>query len=293
MVDFDDSAAVLCFHSTQLPRLACIVVVKQSNSSRSIANRVEKDNIMHVKDRTFLISGGASGLGLATVRELHADGAYLAILDLNEDNGAKVVSELGERTKFFSADVSDTSSVEAAVAGAAAWIKDTGKQLGGIIPAAGVGLPGKLIDRNLKPISINSLDLVININLRGTLDLIRLALPIMAANEPTQPDGERGVIVMVSSSAAYDGQPGQVAYAASKGAVRSLTLPLARDLAPYGIRAMTVAPSYFESNMTAQMSDKVKKSLERVFVFPRRPGKGADFAAMVKLMIENVMLNCE
>lgn len=248
---------------------------------------------MHIKDRTFLISGGASGLGLATARDLHSHGGYVAILDLNADNGAKAVSEFGPRTKFFEVDVSDTSSIDAAVQGTAAWIKETGKPLGAIIPAAGVGLPGKLIDRNNKPASIESIDFVININLRGTLDLIRLALPLMATNDPIQPDGERGVIVMVSSSAAYDGQPGQVAYAASKGAVRALTLPLARDLAYLGIRAVTIAPSYFESNMTAQMSDKVRKSLERVLEFPKRPGRGLDFAQMVRHIVENVMLNGE
>ena len=248
---------------------------------------------MHIKDRTFIISGGASGLGLATVRDLHAHGGYIAILDLNADNGASVVSELGERTRFFETDVSETSSIEAAVKGTAAWIAETKKPLAGIIPAAGVGSPGKLLDRHNEPIPISSLDFVININLRGTLDLIRLSLPLMSTNTPTEPDNERGVIIMVSSSAAYDGQPGQVAYAASKGAVRSLTLPLARDLASLGIRAMTIAPSYFESNMTAQMSDKVRKSLERVLEFPKRPGKGEDFARMVRHCVENVMLNGE
>lgn len=248
---------------------------------------------MHIKDRTFILSGGASGLGLATARDLHSRGGYIAILDLNAENGAKVASELGPRTKFFETDVSATSSIETAVAGAGAWIRETGKPVGAIIPAAGVGMPAKLIDRHNNPVSMQALDFVININLRGTLDLIRLSLPLMATNTPTSPDGERGVIVMVSSSAAYDGQPGQVAYAASKGAVRSLTLPLARDLATLGIRAVTVAPSYFESNMTAQMSDKVRKSLERVLEFPKRPGKGEDFAAMVRHCVENVMLNGE
>lgn len=248
---------------------------------------------MHIKDRSFIISGGASGLGLATARDLHSRGGYIAILDLNQDNGAKIVSELGSRASFFEVDVSDTSSVESAVKSASKWIKEVNKPLAAIIPAAGVGTPGKLIDRHNNPISIEALDFVLNINIRGTLDLIRLCLPMLAANNPTEPDKERGVIVMVSSSAAYDGQPGQVAYAASKGAVRSLTLPLARDLAPLGIRAMTIAPSYFESNMTAQMSDKVRKSLERVLEFPKRPGKGEDFAAMVRHCVENVMLNGE
>ncbi|KAK0278757.1 hypothetical protein LTR35_009021 [Friedmanniomyces endolithicus] len=229
---------------------------------------------MQIKDRTFVISGGASGLGLATVRDLHAHGGYIAILDLNAENGNNVVSELGDCTAFFEADVSSPPSVSSAV-------------------SALVELPGKLIDRHNEPIPLENLELVLNINLRGVLDLIRLCLPHMTTTTPTEPDGERGVIIMVSSSAAYDGQPGQVAYAASKGAVRSMTLVLARDLAQYGIRAVSIAPSYFESGMTAAMSQKVRKSLEGVFEFPRRPGKGDDFARMVRHCVENPMLNGE
>ncbi|KAK5111590.1 hypothetical protein LTR85_011819 [Meristemomyces frigidus] len=248
---------------------------------------------MYIKDRTFVISGGASGLGLATVRDLHAHGGYISILDLNAENGDAIVEELGSRTKFFETDVTDTDSVQAAVAGTVAWIKETHKPIGAVIPAAGVGSPGKLIDRHNEPIPLAQLDFVININLRGVLDLIRLCLPHMTTTEPTEPDGERGVIIMVSSSAAFDGQPGQAAYAASKGAIRSLTLVLARDLAQNGIRAVSIAPSYFESNMTAQMSEKVRKSLEKVLEFPKRPGKGEDFAKMVRHCVENVMLNGE
>ncbi|KAK3674164.1 hypothetical protein LTR78_006011 [Recurvomyces mirabilis] len=248
---------------------------------------------MHIKDRTFVISGGASGLGLATVKDLHSRGGYVAILDLNAENGQKVVAELGTHAKFFEVDVSEPSSVAAAVSALVPWLKETGKPIGAVIPAAGVGMPGKLIDRHNEPIPLESLEFVLNINLRGVLDLIRLCLPHMTKTTPTEPDGERGVIVMVSSSAAYDGQPGQVAYAASKGAVRSMTLVLARDLAQYGIRAVSIAPSYFESNMTAQMSEKVRKSLEKVFEFPRRAGRGEDFAGMVRHCIENSMLNGE
>lgn len=248
---------------------------------------------MYIKDRTFVISGGASGLGLATVRDLHSHGGYISILDLNAENGDKIVKELGERTRFFETDVTDTESVQAAVNGTVQWIKQTGKPIGAVIPAAGVGSPGKLIDRHNEPISMAQLDFVININLRGVLDLIRLCLPHMTTIAPTDPDGERGCIIMVSSSAAFDGQPGQAAYAASKGAIRSMTLVLARDLAQYGIRAVSIAPSYFESNMTAQMSEKVRRSLEKVLEFPRRPGKGEDFAAMVRHCVENVMLNGE
>lgn len=249
---------------------------------------------MHIRDRTFIISGGASGLGLATVRDLHGQGGYVAILDLNAENGERIVKELGaDRVNFFETDISDSDSVEAAVSAIAAWVKKTGKAVAAVIPAAGVGNPGKLIDRHNSPIPLSQLDFVLNINLRGVLDLLRLTLPLMTTNEPTQSDGERGVIVMVSSSAAFDGQPGQVAYAASKGAIRGMTLVLARDLAQYGIRAVSIAPSYFESNMTAQMSEKVRQSLEKVFEFPRRAGKGEDFAGMVRHCVENVMLNGE
>jgi len=164
---------------------------------------------MHIKDRTFVISGGASGLGLATVRDLHSHGGYVAILDLNVDNGNAVVKELGDRTAFFEVDISSPPSTATAVASLVKWIEKTGKPIAGVIPAAGVGFPGKLIDRHNEPIPLENLELVININLRGVLDLIRLCLPHMTITTPTQPDGERGVIIMVSSSAAYDGQPGQ------------------------------------------------------------------------------------
>ncbi|KAK3708777.1 hypothetical protein LTR37_011298 [Vermiconidia calcicola] len=248
---------------------------------------------MHIKDRTFIISGGASGLGLATVRDLHSHGGYVAILDLSAETGNSIVNELGDRVKFYEADMSSTTSVQTAVNAIATWISQTSAPIGGVIPAAGVGLPSKLIDRNNEPLSMAPIDFVLNINLRGVLDLLRLTLPHMTRNTPTDPDGERGVLVLVSSSAAFDGQPGQVAYAASKGAIRSMTLVLARDLAQYGIRCMAIAPSYFESAMTAQMSEKVRKSLEKVFEFPKRPGQGREFASCVRHCVENGMLNGE
>lgn len=130
-----------------------------------------------------------------------------------------------------------------------------------------------------------------NVNVRGTIDLIRQVLPHLSKTTPSSPDDERGVLVLVSSSAAFDGQPGQVSYSASKGAIASLTLPLTRDLAKYGIRVVTIAPSLFESRMTAMMSDKVRNSLKRVMEFPVRAGKGEEFSSLVMHGIENVMLN--
>lgn len=149
----------------------------------------------------------------------------------------------------------------------------------------------KIIDKNNDPLPLSSIDFVLNINLRGTLDLIRQCLPHMVKTAPLEPDGERGVLLLVSSSAAFDGQPGQVAYAASKGAIASLTLPLARDLARYGIRAVTIAPSLFESRMTSMLGEKARKSLERVMEFPVRAGKPEEFARLVRECVENSMLN--
>ncbi|KAH7065503.1 short-chain dehydrogenase/reductase-like protein SDR [Macrophomina phaseolina] len=237
---------------------------------------------MQIPNRLFIISGGASGLGLATVKLLHSQGAYVSILDMNSSAGEDLVKELGEqRARFFETDVTDTDNIA------------NGLPLGGVLAGAGVGFPGLIISHKNEPLPLSSFDMVISINIRGTVDLIRQVLPHLTQNEPYGPDNERGVIIMVSSAAAFDGQMGQVAYAASKGAVRSMTLPMARDLSRFGIRVVTLAPSLFESNMTAVLSDKVRKSLERVMEFPKRAGKPEEFARTVKDAIENGMLNGE
>ncbi|KIW09051.1 hypothetical protein, variant 3 [Verruconis gallopava] len=173
-----------------------------------------------------------------------------------------------------------------------AWVKDTGKPLAGLIAAAGVGAAAKIYDaRSGKPVAIEQIDFVLKVNLRGTLDLVRLCVPHMVKNEPLTEDGERGVLIMISSSAAFDGQPGQVAYSASKGAIAALTLPLARDLARHGIRAVTIAPSLFDSAMTRIMPERARKSLERTMEFPVRAGKPEEFSSLVMHIIENSMLN--
>ena len=141
------------------------------------------------------------------------------------------------------------------------------------------------------PVDMSQIDFVMDINVRGTIDLIRQSVPHLAKNTPLTADGERGVLVLVSSSAAFDGQPGQVAYSASKGAIASLTLPLARDLARYGIRAVTIAPSLFESNMAKKLSEKARTSLLHVMEFPARPGNPQEFASLVLECVTNQMLN--
>lgn len=218
---------------------------------------------------------------------------------MNEDTGTALAAELGgpSRARFYQVDVTDTASVAAAVTAAAEWSRSAGgAPLGGVVPAAGIGLPALIMDGKHRPARLDALDLVLGVNLRGTLDLVRQALPHIAAASPDGgegPDGERGVVVMVASSAAFDGQMGQVAYAASKGAVAAMTLPMARDLSRHGIRVLTIAPSLFETNMTKAMSDKVRKSLLNSLEFPKRPGKPEEFAALVIHLIENTMLNGE
>ena len=211
---------------------------------------------------------------------------------MNDELGEALVKELGgNKAKFFSTDVSDSESIAKAVKGTLSWVKQTAKEVGGVIAAAGVANPAKIIDRHGEPFDLEGFDLVMTINVRGSIDLVRQFLPHISTVKATQPDGERGVIVLVSSSAAFDGQPGQVAYAASKGAIASLTLPMTRDLAKYGIRVVTIAPSLFDSAMTAVMSDKVRASLTQVMEFPLRPGKPEEFAHMVRAGLENSMLN--
>jgi 3-hydroxyacyl-CoA dehydrogenase / 3-hydroxy-2-methylbutyryl-CoA dehydrogenase len=227
---------------------------------------------------------------------------------MNEELGSAFVKQLGPAARLFICDVLDTESVAKAVQGAAAWAKETGKTIGGIIPAAGVSTPAtvsshhqlsicnitdfsEILDRNGAAFSLDNFDFVLNVNLRGTIDLVRQGLEHMAKGPATDADGERGVVIMVASAAAFDGQKGQVSYSASKGAITAMTLPMARDLARYGIRVVTIAPSLFDSRMTSVMPDKVKKSLEGAMEFPKRAGQPHEFAQLARQAIENVMLN--
>lgn len=218
-------------------------------------------------------------------------GGNVVILDLNEDQGNALARELGPSAKFFVCDVTDSSSIGSAVGGAVDWANETGKPLGGVIAAAGVGNPVLILDGKGKPFSMESVDFVLNINLRGTLDLVRQFVPHLARVSARGADGERGVVVMVASSAAFEGQMGQVSYAASKGAVAAMTLPMARDLSRFGIRVVTIAPSMFDSPMTAMLSDKVRLGLKKAMEFPPRPGRPDEFAALARHAMENVMLN--
>ena len=241
---------------------------------------------MQINDNTVaLVTGGASGLGEATVRRLHTDGAAVVIVDLPSSTGAALASELGDRATFAPADVRDEAQVQSAI--------DAAARLGTlrvVVTCAGVGTPGRVVGRK-GPLPLDAFKNVIDINLVGTFNVLRLAAAAMLGNEPV--DGDRGVVVMTASIAAYDGQVGQAAYAASKGGVVGLTLSAARDLADKQIRVMTVAPGTFMTPMLAGLPPEATAVLEQQVPHPSRLGSPVEYAALVRHVVDNPMLNGE
>jgi NAD(P)-dependent dehydrogenase (short-subunit alcohol dehydrogenase family) len=242
---------------------------------------------MRIDGRTFLVSGGASGLGGATARMLVGAGAHVVILDVNAAAGKKAATDLGERARFVEADVARGEDVARAVAVA----RQTFGGVHGAVNAAGVLFPEKVLGKK-GPHRLETFEKTVRVNLVGTFNVIRLAAEAMAAGEPTE-SGERGVIVSTASVAAYDGQIGQAAYAASKGGVVALTLPAARELARYGIRVVTIAPGIFDTPMLAGLSDAARASLGEQVPFPPRLGRPEEYAALVRHIVENELLNGE
>ncbi len=240
---------------------------------------------MQINGSTFLVSGGASGLGGATSRLLAEQGAKVVIADLNREKGQALASELGSR--FVETNVADEESVKNAVATAVAEFGS----LQGAINCAGIGVAEKTVGKD-GPHSLASFKRVIDVNLIGTFNVIRLAAAQMAGQEPNA-SGERGVIVNTASIAAFDGQIGQAAYSASKGGIVGMTLPIARDLARTGIRVVTIAPGLFDTPLLAGLPEDVKKVLGAQVPFPSRLGQPAEYAALVRHIIENEMLNGE
>lgn len=242
---------------------------------------------MEIRDRTIVITGGASGLGQATAKSLASQGAGIAIWDLNRDAGMEAAEALGENAIFSSVDVSDEASVAEAVEAAV-------KRFGTIhaaINCAGIGMPAKLLGKE-GPVDMKGWTRTININLVGTVNVIRLAAERMNRNEPNS-DGERGVIINTASVAAYEGQIGQTAYAASKAGIIGVTLPAAREFAPLGIRVVTIAPGLFETPMMAGLPEKVQEALGMSVPFPSRLGRPSEYAGLVAHVIENPMINGE
>ncbi len=242
---------------------------------------------MDISKSTFLVTGGASGLGGATVRVLAAAGANVVIADLNQEWGEKLAQELGAKARFLKTDVSSEESGRAAVNLAV----QTFGGVQGLVNCAGIAVAEKVLGKN-GPHALASFTKCITVNLIGTFNMSRLAVEAMAKNPPNA-EGERGVIVNTASVAAFDGQIGQPAYSASKAGVVGMTLPMARELASLGIRVLTIAPGIFETPMMGSISETAQKSLGAMVPFPPRLGRPAEFAALCKHIAENVMLNGE
>jgi NAD(P)-dependent dehydrogenase (short-subunit alcohol dehydrogenase family) len=243
--------------------------------------------IMEIKNKVFIVTGGASGLGLATAAMIVENGGFALIADVNTEGGQNAENALGKNAKFVRTDVTDEASVQAAIDAAV----QTFGGLHGAINCAGIGPAERVLGRNGVH-SLANFTKVIQINLIGSFNVIRLAAAVMQNNEAGS-DGERGILISTASVAAYDGQIGQAAYSASKGGIVGMTLPLARELARVGIRVMTIAPGIFETPLLMGMSDEVRQSLGQQVPFPSRLGKPNEYAFLAKHIIENVMLNGE
>ncbi len=241
---------------------------------------------MNIKDTAALVTGGASGLGKACVEMLTSAGGNVVILDVNEATGQTTAQAFGEQVQFVKTDVTSPDSVAAAV-------KSGQESFGNIqivINCAGIGIPAKVLSKK-GPADFDAFKKVIDINLNGVFNVIRLAAEVMTTNEPTE--GERGVIINTASVAAFEGQIGQAAYSASKGGIVSMTLPIARELARFGIRVNTIAPGIFDTPMLAALPENVKASLGQQVPFPSRLGQPSEYAALARHIIENAMLNGE
>lgn len=242
---------------------------------------------MQIRDKVFLITGGASGLGAAAAQGLVEAGGKVVLVDLDEAAANATAQALGPNALGVAADIRDEQAARHAVATA----REHFGGLHGLVNCAGVAGGEKVLGRNV-PHSLDAFSRIVGINLIGSFNMLRLAAEAMAENAPDE-GGERGAIINTASIAAFDGQIGQAAYAASKGGVVSMTLPAARELARFGIRVMTIAPGVFETPMMAGMTQEIRDSLAAGVPFPPRLGHPAEYAALVRHIFENSMLNGE
>jgi NAD(P)-dependent dehydrogenase (short-subunit alcohol dehydrogenase family) len=239
---------------------------------------------MQISDNVFLVTGGGSGLGAATAKMIAGEGGKVVIADVN-DAGDWVAKQLGGNARFVKADVTDEASMQAAVD---VCIASFGA-IHGLVNCAGIAPGERVVGRN-GPHSLASFQRAVMINLVGTFNAIRLAAAKMSV-QPAFPNGERGVIVNTSSVASFEGQVGQAAYSASKAGVNGMTLPIARELAKFGIRVMTIAPGIFDTPMLQGMSEEVRTSLGQQVPFPARLGRPDEYASLVREIVENEVLN--
>ena len=241
---------------------------------------------MQIKDQVALVTGGASGLGAASSDRLAAAGARVLIVDRDVDRGQAKAKELGEQGRFVAADITSEEEVSAAVAAAADW-----GDLRIVVGCAGIGWAARTINREGVPHGLDIFQKVITVNLVGPFNVLRLAASQMSKNDAV--DGEKGVIINTASVAAFDGQIGQIAYASAKAGVVGMTLPAARDLAPAGIRVMTIAPGLFDTPMLAALPEEARQSLAASVVNPKRLGNPGEYARLVQSIVENSYLNGE
>jgi NAD(P)-dependent dehydrogenase (short-subunit alcohol dehydrogenase family) len=243
---------------------------------------------MNLEGASAIVTGGASGIGEASARQLAAAGARVVIADLNEDRGQAVASELGGL--FVRCDVSSIEDAQASVAAASEM-----GPLRALVNSAGIGWASRTIDRNNVPMELDKFELVLRVNLLGTFNMLSQSAAAMAQTDPVDDDGSRGAIVNMASAAAFDGQIGQCAYSASKGGVVGMTLPIARDLAAVGVRVNTVAPGLIDTPIygEGEASDAFKANLGRSVLFPKRLGSGEELAFMVMECITNPYMNGE
>jgi NAD(P)-dependent dehydrogenase (short-subunit alcohol dehydrogenase family) len=242
---------------------------------------------MQIANSVFVVTGGSSGLGAGTARMIVAAGGKVVLADVNKAAGEALAAELGANARFVETDVANEDSARNAIETA----RSAFGGLHGLVNCAGIAPAEKVVGRDGVH-KLATFARVINVNLVGSFNMIRLAAEVMSQSEPNEA-GERGVIVSTASVAAYDGQIGQVAYAASKGGVVAMTLPIARELARSGIRVMTIAPGIFETPMLLGMPVEVQDALGKMVPFPSRLGKPAEYAALVRHICENAMLNGE
>jgi NAD(P)-dependent dehydrogenase (short-subunit alcohol dehydrogenase family) len=243
---------------------------------------------LNLQGASAIVTGGASGIGEASARQLAALGARVVVADLQEDKGTAVATEIGGL--FVKCDVSSEEDGLAAVAAASEM-----GPLRALVNSAGLGRPGRTIDRNNEPLAQSSFDFVIRINLLGSFNMLRLSAAAMARTEPLDDDGQRGAIVNMASVAAFDGQIGQAAYSASKGGIVGMTLPIARDLSAVGIRVNTIAPGLIDTPIygSGEQSDAFKAHLGQSVLFPKRLGSAEELAFMVVDLITNPYMNAE
>lgn len=242
---------------------------------------------MDIRNKVFFISGGASGLGKATSQIILKNSGFVIFIDINEVLGRQTETELGSNVLFVKADVSDEESVKQAIQ---KGVRKFGT-IHGAINCAGIGGAQRILRKDGIH-ELSSFAKVVRVNLIGTFNVLRLAAEVMQHNEPGE-SGERGIIINTASVAAFDGQIGQAAYAASKGGIVAMTLPIARELARFGIRIMTIAPGIFETPMLSNLPEEIKVSLGGQIPFPARLGRPEEYASLVKHIIENQMLNGE